>query len=230
MVGILLMLSWNKVSICKLLWCLSQKKDKLWIKWVHLYYVTNRNCTSMSVPNQHLGWLRRLLVVVLLILVMKDIWLVALNSQSGRLTIWLGEIHLGKSFVIPLPLLNSFLLVGSLCWVYLLLNSDIITKFGILCYPCCICVRWRMKVGITCSLNVVLLLVFGNIFWLGLESTELVEIGLLTEIQIVSQFNGNSATHQVYRMCLLVTCTLFYLEGNEPKKISRYKTHYFEHY
>ncbi|KAG5610973.1 hypothetical protein H5410_022254 [Solanum commersonii] len=33
---------WNKTTILKHLWNLSKKKDKLWIAWVHNYYIKNR--------------------------------------------------------------------------------------------------------------------------------------------------------------------------------------------
>lgn len=33
---------WNKASIIKHMWSLSQKKDKLWIKWVHTYYLKGK--------------------------------------------------------------------------------------------------------------------------------------------------------------------------------------------
>ncbi|XP_070004706.1 uncharacterized protein [Nicotiana sylvestris] len=29
---------WNKAAICKLLWNLCKKKDKMWVQWVHVYY------------------------------------------------------------------------------------------------------------------------------------------------------------------------------------------------
>ncbi|XP_019248713.1 PREDICTED: uncharacterized protein LOC109227980 [Nicotiana attenuata] len=32
------MLTWNKAAVCKLLWNLCKKKDKLWVQWIHLYY------------------------------------------------------------------------------------------------------------------------------------------------------------------------------------------------
>ncbi|XP_060190753.1 uncharacterized protein LOC132620044 [Lycium barbarum] len=31
--------AWNKTAICKMLWNLCKKKDKLWVKWVHAYYL-----------------------------------------------------------------------------------------------------------------------------------------------------------------------------------------------
>nr|XP_016461930.1 PREDICTED: uncharacterized protein LOC107785201 [Nicotiana tabacum] len=30
--------TWNKAAMCKLLWNLCKKKDKLWVQWVHVYY------------------------------------------------------------------------------------------------------------------------------------------------------------------------------------------------
>ncbi|WMV37355.1 hypothetical protein MTR67_030740 [Solanum verrucosum] len=30
--------AWNKAAISKLLWNLSTKKDRLWVKWIHMYY------------------------------------------------------------------------------------------------------------------------------------------------------------------------------------------------
>ncbi|XP_070025322.1 uncharacterized protein LOC142181854 [Nicotiana tabacum] len=29
---------WNKSVVCKLLWNICNKKDKLWVKWIHCYY------------------------------------------------------------------------------------------------------------------------------------------------------------------------------------------------
>lgn len=33
------MQSWNRAAICKLLWNLCAKKDKLWVAWIHNYYI-----------------------------------------------------------------------------------------------------------------------------------------------------------------------------------------------
>lgn len=30
--------TWNKAAISKLLWSLGIKKDRLWVRWVHMYY------------------------------------------------------------------------------------------------------------------------------------------------------------------------------------------------
>ncbi|XP_069143460.1 uncharacterized protein [Solanum lycopersicum] len=34
---------WNRAAIVKLCWDLAQKEDKLWIKWIHAYYLKDQN-------------------------------------------------------------------------------------------------------------------------------------------------------------------------------------------
>jgi len=33
--------TWNKASIAKIIWAIAEKKDLLWVKWVHGRYVKN---------------------------------------------------------------------------------------------------------------------------------------------------------------------------------------------
>lgn len=39
---------WNRAAIIKLLWALSKKEDKLWVRWIHIYYVKNKNVWLMD--------------------------------------------------------------------------------------------------------------------------------------------------------------------------------------
>lgn len=41
---------WNKAAIIKHLWNLANKKDCLWIRWVHGYYIKQRDLETMSSP------------------------------------------------------------------------------------------------------------------------------------------------------------------------------------
>lgn len=43
--------SWNRACILKLLWALITKEDKLWIRWIHSYYIKEQNVLSMSIPS-----------------------------------------------------------------------------------------------------------------------------------------------------------------------------------
>ena len=40
---------WNTVTLLKLLWNLSDKADSLWERWIHTYYVKNRNIMDIEV-------------------------------------------------------------------------------------------------------------------------------------------------------------------------------------
>lgn len=52
---------WNRAAICKLLWQLVQHKDRLWIKWVHGYYVKNQEVLGMIIPQQSSWMVRKIL-------------------------------------------------------------------------------------------------------------------------------------------------------------------------
>lgn len=41
---------WNKAAICKHFWNLCQKKDRLWIQWVHSYYVKGKHIWGCDPP------------------------------------------------------------------------------------------------------------------------------------------------------------------------------------
>lgn len=54
--GIINMKLWNRATICKMLWCLAQKKDRIWIKCVHEYYVKGAAVQEMEILKQS-SWL-----------------------------------------------------------------------------------------------------------------------------------------------------------------------------
>ncbi|XP_021837093.2 uncharacterized protein [Spinacia oleracea] len=43
--------TWNKVAVLKHCWALSMKQDGLWVKWMHTYYIQQRDFWSMPIPN-----------------------------------------------------------------------------------------------------------------------------------------------------------------------------------
>ncbi|XP_060182635.1 uncharacterized protein LOC132612466 [Lycium barbarum] len=68
---------WNEVAILKQLWAISLKKDSLWIRWVHYYYIKQRYLENMDIPKT-VAW------VVRKIIASKD-YLMTLNSIQGTL-------------------------------------------------------------------------------------------------------------------------------------------------
>lgn len=47
---------WNKTTIGKLLWNVFVKKDRLWINWVHLYYLEKKDVATY-IPKVHYSWI-----------------------------------------------------------------------------------------------------------------------------------------------------------------------------
>ncbi|XP_059302007.1 uncharacterized protein LOC132053931 [Lycium ferocissimum] len=47
---------WNHAAIIKLCWDLASKQDRLWIKWIHAYYVKNQEFATMVIPG-HASWM-----------------------------------------------------------------------------------------------------------------------------------------------------------------------------
>ncbi|XP_019259636.1 PREDICTED: uncharacterized protein LOC109237735 [Nicotiana attenuata] len=43
---------WNKAAITKTCWELANKKDKLWIKWIHSYHIKDQVFAVMEAPKQ----------------------------------------------------------------------------------------------------------------------------------------------------------------------------------
>lgn len=52
---------WNLAAIMKNLWAIAHKKDSLWVKWIHTYYVKRRQVWDMPVPNKCSWNLKKLL-------------------------------------------------------------------------------------------------------------------------------------------------------------------------
>ncbi|XP_019255001.1 PREDICTED: uncharacterized protein LOC109233569 [Nicotiana attenuata] len=51
---------WNKAAITKYTWELANKKDKLWIKWIHSYYIKDQVFYTMGVPQQSSWMLKKI--------------------------------------------------------------------------------------------------------------------------------------------------------------------------
>lgn len=47
---------WNKAAIVKSCWHLDHKQDKLWIRWVHTFYIKGQQMEQTKLP-QYIGML-----------------------------------------------------------------------------------------------------------------------------------------------------------------------------
>ncbi|KAL6552332.1 hypothetical protein OROHE_007696 [Orobanche hederae] len=44
--------SWNRACLLKLLWAIHKKSGRLWIKWIHAYYIKGSQVLNMKAPTQ----------------------------------------------------------------------------------------------------------------------------------------------------------------------------------
>ncbi|XP_019227715.1 PREDICTED: uncharacterized protein LOC109208999 [Nicotiana attenuata] len=54
--GLINMRFWNKAAITKASWDIEHKIDRLWIRWLHAYYIKNQQFCQMAIPLQA-GWM-----------------------------------------------------------------------------------------------------------------------------------------------------------------------------
>lgn len=59
--NIINMFIWNKAAMHKLLWATEFKRDKLWVKWVHSYYIKRQNVLTINLSNQT-SWILRKII------------------------------------------------------------------------------------------------------------------------------------------------------------------------
>ncbi|XP_019264258.1 PREDICTED: uncharacterized protein LOC109241890 [Nicotiana attenuata] len=55
------MRTWNKAAVMKHLWALAMKKDTLWIRWAHIYYIKNRRIEDIDTP-KNAAWVVRKII------------------------------------------------------------------------------------------------------------------------------------------------------------------------
>ncbi|XP_059306387.1 uncharacterized protein LOC132057800 [Lycium ferocissimum] len=51
---------WNRAAISKLLRAIAKKKDKMWVLWVHIHYIKNRDIKEMVTPKQATWLIRKM--------------------------------------------------------------------------------------------------------------------------------------------------------------------------
>ncbi|XP_070056721.1 uncharacterized protein [Nicotiana tomentosiformis] len=92
---------WNKAAFLKQLWALAKKRDSLWIKWAHYYYIKQRDLDTMTTPKA-VAW------VVRQIIDSKQV-LMQMNTMQGNLNAKLtmletkGRFQIKRAYTQLLP-------------------------------------------------------------------------------------------------------------------------------
>lgn len=93
---------WNKVAIIKQLWALERKKDSLWIRWIHTYYIKQESLENCQIPKQA-AWVTRKIIAARKIVMQAS----ALQGDlEARLSILLrkeGGFSIRKAYLALLP-------------------------------------------------------------------------------------------------------------------------------
>lgn len=53
--GLFNMQVWNKAAILKLLWDVTFKNNKLWVKWIHAYYLKKHTIYNVTISS-NISW------------------------------------------------------------------------------------------------------------------------------------------------------------------------------
>ncbi|XP_058741730.1 uncharacterized protein LOC131614119 [Vicia villosa] len=73
--------NWNKAAISKLLWYVCAKKNKLWIRWIHLYYIKNADPRSYK-PPIHSSWSMKAVFKNNESICQKDAWKISMEKDA----------------------------------------------------------------------------------------------------------------------------------------------------
>ncbi|XP_019241615.1 PREDICTED: uncharacterized protein LOC109221601 [Nicotiana attenuata] len=52
---------WNKAALAKFCWDVAHKQDRLWIKWIHAFYIKDKQLEEMAIPQQASWMVRQIL-------------------------------------------------------------------------------------------------------------------------------------------------------------------------
>ncbi|XP_070014563.1 uncharacterized protein LOC142175548 [Nicotiana tabacum] len=59
--GLINLQMWNRAAIAKLCWDVASKRDSLWIRWIHAYYIKDKRIEDIAIPQQASWMVRQIL-------------------------------------------------------------------------------------------------------------------------------------------------------------------------
>lgn len=54
------LLEWNVAALSKMIWNIHAKSDKLWVKWIHMYFLKGKSMLEYQ-PGSNCSWIVRML-------------------------------------------------------------------------------------------------------------------------------------------------------------------------
>ncbi|OIT40013.1 hypothetical protein A4A49_51747 [Nicotiana attenuata] len=125
---------WNKAALLKHLWALAMKKDTLWIKWAHIYYIKNRPIEDVTTPKNAAWVVRKIIEAKEEIQKLRIIQNSLISTLDG--CVRQGRFQIHKAYVQLQPQFPTFHL-----WLIIhqrIATMDRLAKFGIQVHPDCV--------------------------------------------------------------------------------------------
>ncbi|KAL6498703.1 hypothetical protein OROGR_028250 [Orobanche gracilis] len=83
--------SWNKTCFLKLLWALNSKAEKLWVRWIHGYYIKGQDVMHVDIPSQASYLIKKVLKVRQLV-IGNGTWQKQVGEQKFEMSLIYREI------------------------------------------------------------------------------------------------------------------------------------------
>ncbi|XP_019228498.1 PREDICTED: uncharacterized protein LOC109209643 [Nicotiana attenuata] len=112
---------WNKAAIIKQLWALAMKKDALWIKWTHNYYIKNKDIAEMDTPRTAAWVIRKIIEAK------KEV--IQMNSMHGSVISTLADLVKQGRFQIQKAYVQLMPQLPKVSWKSIHLHTQIHPRF-----------------------------------------------------------------------------------------------------
>ncbi|XP_019227163.1 PREDICTED: uncharacterized protein LOC109208497 [Nicotiana attenuata] len=115
------MICWNKAAMAKHLWAVAKKKDCLWIRWIHTFYIKNHILEHMPIPKNAAWVVRKILET--------RKFIGELQGIQGDLNSRLCQLQQGESFNIRKLYRLQVPLLHRVPWKGIILQPNLHPKF-----------------------------------------------------------------------------------------------------
>lgn len=72
---------WNIATVLKMLWNIHMKVDKLWIRWINVYYLKGKSIMHWK-PNRNTSWMIKETIMTRDLILHSDYWSKCIQQQK----------------------------------------------------------------------------------------------------------------------------------------------------
>ncbi|XP_070030161.1 uncharacterized protein [Nicotiana sylvestris] len=115
------MVYWNKAAVAKHLWVVAKKKECLWIRWIHTFYIKQNMLEHMPIPKNAAWVVRKILET--------RKFIGEVQGLQGDLMSRLGQLQKGNSFSIKKLYRLQFSQLPKVFWKGIVLQPNLYPRF-----------------------------------------------------------------------------------------------------